>query len=147
SGRLAAVYCSTDSRRVLMPFRSTSITSSLVAARFSSISRFFRLARMVLSTSVRGLSWALRAAVRAARRASPASGPGDTRATAILADRGVHLPLPLLARLLEVPVLAKIGKDPRLLALLLEPLERPLKALVIMDDDFWHAWTHPSRAR
>src|SRR5690349_30303 len=129
-----------------MPLRSTSITSSAVTGRLSSISRFFRLARMVLSTSVRGLSWALRAAVSAARRASPTSGSGDTRATAILADRGVHLPLPLLARLLEVTMFAKIGEDARLLALLLEPLERPLEALVIVNDDFWHSWTHPSRA-
>src|SRR6476469_7090322 len=130
-----------------MPFRSASITSSPVRGRLSSISRFFRLARMVPSTSVRGLSWALRAAVSAARKVSPRSGAGDTRATAILADRGVHLPLPLLARLLEVAVLAEVRQDSGLLALLLEPLERPLEALVIVDDDFRHSLIHPSRAR
>src|SRR5262249_29943920 len=108
--------------------------------------RFFRLARIVPSTNVRGLSCALRAAVSAARKASPASGSGDTRATAILADRGVHLPLPLLARLLEVTVLAEIRQDSGLFALLLEPLERPLEALVIVDDDLWHSSYHPSRA-
>ena len=69
SGR-PAVYCSTDSRRILMPFRSTSTTSSSVAGRRSSISRFFRLARMVPSTRVRSLSCALRAAFIAARKAS-----------------------------------------------------------------------------
>ena len=33
-------------------------------------------------------------------------------------------------------VLAKIGKDARFLALLLEALKRALKVLVVMDDDF-----------
>jgi hypothetical protein len=42
-------------------------------------------------------------------------------------------------------VLAEVRKDPSLLALFLEPLERPLEALVIMDDDFWHSVYHPSR--
>jgi hypothetical protein len=87
----------------------------------------------------------LRAAFMAARKASATLPPGDTGASAVLADRGVHLPLPLFARLLEVAVLAKIRQDPGLLALLLEALERPLEALVIVDDDFRHAVYHPSR--
>jgi hypothetical protein len=92
------------------------------------------------------LSCALRAAFMAARKVSAMlSAAGDTRAPAVLADGGVHLPLPLLARLLEVAVLAEIRQDPGLLALLLETLERPLEALVIMDDDFRHAVYHPSR--
>jgi len=41
----------------------------------------------------------------------------------------------------------QVRKDPGFLALLLEPLERPLEALVIVDDDFWHSLSHPSRAR
>jgi hypothetical protein len=104
------------------------------------------LARIVPRTSVRSLSWALRAAFIAVRRASPTLDSGDTRATTILADRGVHLPLALLARLLEVPVLPEIREDPGLLALLLEPLEGPLETFVIMDDDFRHLLSHPSRA-
>src|SRR5688572_25565143 len=144
SGRVAE-YCSIASRLILMPFRSTSTTSSSVAGRRRSISRFFRLARMVPSTRVRSLSCALRAAFIAVRRASATLAAGDTRAPAVLADRGVHLPLPLFARLLEVTVLAKVGQDPRLLALLLEALQRPLEALVIVNDDFRHAVYHPSR--
>jgi hypothetical protein len=70
---------------------------------------------------------------------------GDTRAPAVLADGGDHFPLPLFARLLEVTELAKIGQDPGLLALFLEALERPLEALVIVDDDFRLAVNHPSR--
>ena len=42
---------------------------------------------------------------------------------------------------------AQVRQDPRLLALLLEPFERPLEALVIVNDDFWHSLTHPSHAR
>jgi hypothetical protein len=76
-------------------------------------------------------------------KASAALGSGDTWATTVLADRGVHLPLPLLARLLEVAMLAKVGENPGLLALLLEALERPLEALVIVDDDFWHSCITP----
>jgi hypothetical protein len=63
-----------------------------------------------------------------------------------LADRGVHLPLPLFAGLLEVAMLAKIRQNAGLLALPLEPFERPLEALVIVNDDFWHSLIHPSQA-
>src|SRR5262245_32312731 len=129
-----------------MPLRRTSTTSSSVAGLRRSISRFFRLARMVPRTRVRSFSCALRAAFMAARKASATLlAAGDTRAPAVLADGGIHFPLPLLARLLEVTMLAEIRQDPGLLALLLEALERPLEALVIMDDDFRHAVYHPSR--
>jgi hypothetical protein len=65
----------------------------------------------------------------------------------ILADRSVHLPLSLFTGLLEVPVLAKVRQDAGLLALLFESFKRPLEALVIVNDDFWHSLTHPSHAR
>jgi hypothetical protein len=91
------------------------------------------------------LSCALRAAFVAARKASATLTAGDTRTSAVLTDGGIHLPLPLFARLLEVTVLAKIGQDSGLLTLLLEALERPLEALVIVNDDFRHAVYHPSR--
>jgi hypothetical protein len=55
---------------------------------------------------------------------------------AILPHGGVHLPLPPLARLLVVPMLAQIRKDPRLLALLLESLQRAFEILVVVNDDF-----------
>jgi hypothetical protein len=35
-------------------------------------------------------------------------------------------------------MLAQIGEDARLLALLLEAAERPLEVLIVMDDDFRH---------
>jgi hypothetical protein len=56
--------------------------------------------------------------------------------TTILPDRGIHFPLPTLARLLVVTVLAKVRQYPGLLALLLEALERALEVLIVMDDDF-----------
>ena len=58
---------------------------------------------------------------------------------AILPNGSVHLPLPALARLLVVPVLAEIGENAGLLALLLEALESPLEILVVVDDDFRQA--------
>jgi hypothetical protein len=65
-------------------------------------------------------------------------GSGDTGTVTGLADRGVHLPLPLFAWLLEMPVLAKVRQDAGFFTFLLEPFERPLEALVIVNDDFWH---------
>lgn len=56
--------------------------------------------------------------------------------TAVLAHRGVELPLSALARLLIVPMLAKIRQDARLFALLLEALQGPLKILVVVDYNF-----------
>ena len=56
--------------------------------------------------------------------------------TAVLAHRGVELPLSALARLLIVPMLAKIRQDARLFALLLEALQGPLKILVVVDNYF-----------
>jgi putative endonuclease len=44
-----------------------------------------------------------------------------------------------------VTVFTKVRQDAGLLALFLETSERPLEALVIMYDDFWHSLTHPSR--
>ena len=58
-----------------------------------------------------------------------------TRA-AILSDRGVHFSFPPLARLLVMTMLAKIGEDSCLLALLLEAPESTLEVLIVMDDDF-----------
>jgi hypothetical protein len=60
----------------------------------------------------------------------------DPASAAILPHRGIHLPLAALAGLLVMTVLAKIGKDARLLALLLEALQRALKVFVVMDYDF-----------
>ena len=102
---------------------------------------------MVPSTRVRSLSCALRAVLRAARKFAAMLDSGDTGATSGLADRGIHLPLPFFAWLLKVPMFAKIRQDAGLFALLLEPFERPLEALVIVNDDFWHSLTHPSQAR
>ena len=131
-----------------MPLRSTSTTSSSVAGAPELDLAILEVgedgAEDERAILVLGLAGGVQ---RGPQGLARALGPGDTRATAVLADRGVHLPLPLLARLLEVAVLAKIREDPGLLALLLEPLERPLEALVIVDDDFWHSWTHPSRRR
>src|SRR3954453_2364429 len=128
-----------------MPLRRTSITSSSVAGRRSSISRFFRLARIVPRTRVRSLSCALRAAFNAARRVEARSDTGDTGTTPALANCGVHFPLPLFARLFEVTVLPKIRQNSGLFALLLEPFLCPIEALCIVNDDLWHSLTHPSR--
>jgi len=54
----------------------------------------------------------------------------------ILPHRRVQLALPALARLLVMTMLAEIGEDARLFALLLEAFERALKVLVVMDYDF-----------
>jgi len=54
----------------------------------------------------------------------------------VLTHRRVQLALPALARLLVMTVLAEIGEYTRLLAFLLETLQRALKVLVVMDDDF-----------
>ena len=56
--------------------------------------------------------------------------------TTILSRRRIHLALALLARLLVVAMLAEIREDSRLLDLLLETLERTLKILVFLNDDF-----------
>jgi len=56
--------------------------------------------------------------------------------TAILARRSVHLALPTLARLFVVPMLAQIRENACFLDLLLETLERALKVLVFLNDDF-----------
>jgi hypothetical protein len=56
-------------------------------------------------------------------------------ATTILPDGGIHLPLPTLARLFVVPMLAEIRKDPGLFTLLFESLERALEVLIVVDDD------------
>ncbi len=56
--------------------------------------------------------------------------------TAVLAHRGVELPLSALARLFIMPMLAKIRQDARLLTLLLEALKGPFKILVVVDDYF-----------
>jgi hypothetical protein len=67
------------------------------------------------------------------------------RAT-ILPDRGIHFPLPALARLFVMTVLAKVGQDAGLLALLLEALERALEVLIVMDDDFRQTGSPPFAA-
>jgi hypothetical protein len=100
---------------------------------------------MVPRTRVRSLSCALRAVLRAARNVDARSDSGDTGTATIFADGSVHLPLPFFAWLLEVPVLAEIRQDTGLFTFLLEPLQRPFEALVIVNDDFWHSLTHPSR--
>src|SRR6185503_6357812 len=145
SGREAWVYCSTASCRILMPLRSTSTTSASEAGRRSSISRFLRLARIVPRTRVRSLSCALRAALSAVRKVAVRLDSGDTRTPPGLADGRTQFALPLFTRLFEVTVLAKVRQDAGLLTFFLETSERPLEALVIMDDDFWHSRTHPSR--
>src|SRR5687768_4256082 len=63
SSRLPA-YISIDSRRFLIPLRSTSTTSSSVRSRRSSIFRFFASEKIVPRTRTRALSCALRAALR-----------------------------------------------------------------------------------
>ena len=76
---------------------------------------------MVPRTSVRSLCCALRAVFSAARSVEARPGSGDTGTMTVLADRGVHLPLPLFAGLLEVAMFPEVRQDPGLLALLLEP--------------------------
>lgn len=63
----------------------------------------------------------------------------------ILPDRGVHLPLSPLTRLLVVAVLAEVGEDAGLLAFFLEAFERPLEVLIVVDDDFRQTRSHPLR--
>jgi hypothetical protein len=41
---------------------------------------------------------------------------------------------------------SQVRQDAGLFALLLEPFERPLEALVIVYDDFWHSLIHPSHS-
>lgn len=55
---------------------------------------------------------------------------------AVLANCSVHLALAALRRLLVMTMLAQIGQDTGLFALLFEALERPLKVLVLVNDDF-----------
>jgi len=55
---------------------------------------------------------------------------------AVLTHRRVQLALAALARLLVMTMLAKIGEDTRLLALLLEALECALEIFVVVNDDF-----------
>jgi hypothetical protein len=57
-------------------------------------------------------------------------------AATILPDRGIHFPLPTLARLFVVTVFAKVRQDAGLLTLLLETLQRALEVLIVVDDDF-----------
>ena len=102
---------------------------------------------MVPRTRVRSLSWALRAALSAARKLAERLGSGDTGATTRFPDRRTHFPLPFFAGLFEVPMFAEVRQYAGFFALLLEPLERPIEALVIVDDDFWHSLIHPSQAR
>jgi hypothetical protein len=54
----------------------------------------------------------------------------------VLPHRRVQFALPALTRLFVMTMLAEIGEDTRLFALLLEALERALKVLVVMDYDF-----------
>jgi hypothetical protein len=89
----------------------------------------------------------LRAVLRAARKVAFRLDSGGTGDLSAFADGGAHLALPLFAGLFEVSVLAEVRQDAGLLALLLEPFECPLEALVIVDDDFWHSLIHPSPAR
>jgi hypothetical protein len=56
---------------------------------------------------------------------------------------GAHLPLSLFAWLFKVPMLAQVRQDAGFLTLFFEPLERPIEALVIVDDDFWHSLISP----
>lgn len=58
--------------------------------------------------------------------------PGPTT----LASRRVHFALAPLRRLLVMSVLAQIGKDTGFLDLFFEALERALKVLFVVDDDF-----------
>ena len=139
SARPPARNCSTDSRRCLTARCSTVSTSSSVSAWESSSSWFLTAERTVPSSRVRSLSLLFRAVFSAAckplnslvTRGVPDTPPG-------LPHGGVGLPLALLTRLFVMTMLAQVGKDSRLLALLLEALEGPLKALVIVDDDFRH---------
>ena len=78
---------------------------------------------------------------------APKLDSGDTGTTTGFTDRGARLALPFFAWLLEMAMLAEVRQDAGLFALLLEPFERPLEVLVIVNDDFRHSVTHPSRAR
>ena len=60
----------------------------------------------------------------------------DVAGATILTHRRIQLALSALAGLLVMTMLAEIGEDTRLFALLLEALERALKVLVVMDYDF-----------
>lgn len=56
--------------------------------------------------------------------------------TAVLANGCVHFALATLGRLFVMAMLAQIGQNAGLLALLFEALERPLKVLVLVNNDF-----------
>ena len=60
----------------------------------------------------------------------------DVTGATIFTHRRIQLALSALAGLFVVTMLAEIGEDARLFALLLEALERALKVLVVMDYDF-----------
>jgi hypothetical protein len=55
---------------------------------------------------------------------------------ALPADGGLALPLALRAGLLVEPTLTELGIEARALNLTLETAERPIEALVVLDDDF-----------
>src|SRR5205823_1459006 len=63
-----------------------------------------------------------------------------------LSHGGALLPLATFARLLVVAVFPEVRQDSGSFALLLEPLQRALEALVIVNDDFRHSRLHSSRA-
>src|SRR5687767_13937217 len=136
SARPALSYISTDSRRFLIALRSTSTTSLSSGSRRSSMRRFFTSERTVPRRRVAPLSCAFREAFRSPCNRARSSDISDPPGTAVLAHSRVQLALAALTRLLVMTVLAKIGKDARFLALLLEALQRALKVLVVMDYDF-----------
>src|SRR5690606_19477336 len=108
--------------------RNTSRTSSSESSWPSSIRRFLMSERTVPRRSVPALSRDLRAAARSACSRSCSSDiRSDHPRAALLATRRVLLSLPTLARLLVVPMLAKVGQDACLLALLLEAPEGTLE--------------------
>src|SRR3990172_5479668 len=85
----------------------------------------------------------------------PGSRPGGLAGTssalvvppANLATGRVGFALAPFARLFVVSVLSQVGKDPRLLALLLEALQRPLEGLIAVDDHLRHPATSTDTLR
>jgi hypothetical protein len=64
-----------------------------------------------------------------------------------LAHGRVHFALPLFAWFFKVTMFPQVRQNTGFFALLLEPLQCPFEALVIVNDDFWHSLAHPSQAR
>src|SRR3990172_4449124 len=87
--------------------------------------------------------WRLRSPAPLPVRFPAPAPPSVCSGPPTLATGGGHLALTPLAGFLVVAVLAEVRQNASLLALLLEPLERTLEALIVRDGHFRHAVPAP----